>query len=292
MERIVSRLSRAQSEVERLELAVARWQTEAEAKRQELVDLEAGAGEAVLADETGSAARELAVTSMELRFSVDGARAAAQAAQTKLRGARWELELARAAEKREEAAGLRSVAEQRQAKIDELVAAVVEFEGGDWRPWEPTQEQVIQAGAAGVPLSPRRTPPMLARAAELDRQAQTLEERVAAEQRQAAPVEPHARIVWPGKHYKGQLVNLAAEAGVNEGVGSVRFEVLRNGQVVHERTLPDGDRRGFRKSIDGFHGDTIEVLADGKLIASETPKAPDGEVNDGRGHPVVAGHFS
>lgn len=285
--KIVAALSRAQSEVERLELEVARWEADAQTKREELAELEASVGDVVLADETGTAARELAMTAMELRFTIDGAKAAARSAERKLRAARWALIDAQAAELREQAATVRAEAEQRQVTVNELKAALEEFEGGDWRPWQP------EPGAFGTfPLSPLRTPPMFAEAERLDSQALQLAERVAQERRQAAVVVPDARIVWAGQHDHGHWTNLAVEAAVNDGAGTVRFEVLLNGRGVESFVLPDGDRRGVRMLIAGFHGDTLEVRADGAVLVSESPSVPDGEIRDGRGRPLILGHAS
>lgn len=283
-------LKRAQGDVDALQAKVGYWQNIVDAKRAELAELNAGVGKRVADDDTGTALQEYAGARYGLSAQIEGARGALEEFERRLQTATWALKSAQAAERREQATAVRAEAEKRQAKLDELVAELEGYEGGRWVEWQPSREDMIQAGAAGIRVSPRKTPAMFADAARLEAEATQLEEYVATARRQAAVIVPHARIVWPGQHYKGALVNLAVEADVNDGAGApVRFEVLKNGQVVHTAVLPDGGRRGFRKLVDAFHGDTIEVRADGRVLVSETPKAPDGEVNIHRG-PIVAGY--
>lgn len=283
--RVLAALRKAQSEVERLELEVARWEADAEAKRAELAALEAGVGDVMLAGEGAPSARELAVTALELRFTIDGAKAAARSTETKLREARWALADAQAAELREKAATVRAEAVKRQARVDELKAALEEFEGGDWRPRQPDAQDVVQAGAAGIMLVPLRTPPLFEQARQLDAQAQAIEDRVAGERRQAAVLVPHAEVHWDGQqHYKGTVSVLVA-AGVNDGRDSMEFEVLLDGAVVQRFTLPDErGRRGWREHVDVFAEGTLSVRAAGRVLASRRVELPPGTVN--LSHPV------
>ncbi|MCU1613012.1 MAG: hypothetical protein JWO98_552 [Frankiales bacterium] len=262
--KIVAALSRAQSEVERLELEVARWEGDARTKREELAALEASVGDVVMTDETGTAARELAVTAMELRFLIDGAHAAARAAERKLRDARWALMGAQAAELRERSGKVRVEAEGRQAKVDELRAALVEFEGGDWRPWDPP------SGSYGMVVPPPlKTPQMFAEADRLDREASALEEQVAVERQRASVRIPTARIDWRPSHSSGQS-SAAFSCSVTEGLGSVVFELTKDGHPIGAVTLPD-DRGnlGSRDLVDlGGFGELLEVHCAGEVLAS------------------------
>lgn len=263
-------VSKAQAEVDRLEQALTRWQSDAALKRAALDELEAGAGDAVLADETGTVARQLAVDAQELRFGIDGAERAADAAQRQLRPARWTLALAEAAQLREQAATIRGEAEKRQARVDELLAALVDYEGGDWRPWQPSAADVIQAGAAGIPVASRRTPPMFEQARQLDAQAAAIEERVAGDRRQAAVLVPTAQIVWRPSHSNTQC-SARVSCSVNDGTGAAAFEVRRNGAAVAAVTLPDDSgRRGWGTAVSGLRGDVVEVRSAGRVLASLT----------------------
>lgn len=290
--KIKEALKRAQGDVDQVQSKVSYWQGIVDAKRAELAELEASAGQRILDDESDTALRDYGVAKLNLSAAIEGAQEAARVAEGRLQVAQWALASEQATELREKAAALRAEAEQRQSRVEEMVAELVAFEGGVWRPWEPDSQDIAQAGAAGIAWSSPRTPLLFAEANELDRRAATLQERVSAERSQADVIIPHARIVWPGQHDRGHLVNLAAEVDVNDGLGSVTFEVVKNGLIVEAFTLPDGARRGIRKLVDGFHGDTVEVRADGRVLVSETFEVPAGEVNDGRGRPLIAGHAS
>jgi hypothetical protein len=124
----------AESEVTRLERSVASWEDEAERTAAELVDLEASAGAVMDSDDPRAAAREMAGKAMELRFLIDGARAAAEKSRLQLRDAREELALAQAAEKRQEAAKLTAEADAHQAKVDDLLRQLEELDGPRYVP--------------------------------------------------------------------------------------------------------------------------------------------------------------
>ncbi|MFQ1002620.1 hypothetical protein [Modestobacter sp. SSW1-42] len=129
---------KAESEVSRLEQAVVRWQAEAEQKQADLAALEASAGDRVLADETGTLARALAVDAQELRFLIDGARAAAEAATRQLRTARANVSRARADEVRDQLAAATRRAEAHQAKVDDLLRQLKELDNVDYTWHEPS----------------------------------------------------------------------------------------------------------------------------------------------------------
>lgn len=285
-------LKRAQGDVDALQAKVGYWAQIVEAKRAELAELDASVGRQVADDETGKALENYGAARYGLDAQIEAARKTVEEFEGRLRGAQWTLMDAQAQQLREQAQAVRGEAELLQGKVDAAKAALDELAGGDWRPWQPDSQDVIQAGAAGITLSPLKTPPMFAEANRLDAQAQALEERVGAERRQAAVLVPNARLVWPGQHDHGHLVNLAVEAGVNDGLGSVTFEVVKNGLVLESFVLPQGGRRGVRRLVDGFHGDTVEVRAASQVLVSQTLEVPPGEVNDGRGRPLIAGHAS
>lgn len=145
--RFMRAITQAESEVSRLEQAVVRWQGEAEQKQTELAELEATAGDRVLADETGTLARTLAVDAQELRFLIDGARAAAEAAARQLRTARADLCRAKAAEARQEAEALHRQADAHQVQVDALLAQLHDLDGVDYV-WMEPDPGVVSHGVA------------------------------------------------------------------------------------------------------------------------------------------------
>lgn len=285
--RIRDALKRAQGDVDALQAKVGYWAQIVEAKRGELAELDASVGKRVADDESGRALEEYGATRYGLDAQIEAARRTVEEFEGRLRTAQTDLKAAQAAETRERAAAVRAEAQKRQARVDELLGQLEEFEGGGWRPWQPSHEEVVQAGAAGIRLTPPKTPPMFAQADELDRQASALEEQVAAERRQAAVIQPNALIHWDGRHYKGAW-RVRVQGGVNDGVGTVSFEVTKNGQTVWSRVLPDGSDRDFREYVDGFADDVIEIRADGRVLAVSEVELPPGSFNDGRGRASIA----
>jgi hypothetical protein len=166
-----SQLGKAAGQVTKCGQAVARWEADAAAKRAELADLEARMGDEVLDDET--AAERLAEQAARLRAAIDVADRTAAAAGRNLIEARRAVLKARAAELRAEAARIREEATQRQAKTDQLLAELSEWEGGcRYVPWEPPPGQGI-----AEPMSYKipKTRAMLSRADVLDQRAADLE---------------------------------------------------------------------------------------------------------------------
>jgi len=117
------------------EQVLARWSAEVEAKAAELADLQSRAGDEAL-DDPGAAGR-LAETMHRLAAEQDVARRAVAAAGERLGQARRGLLRARAAELRTRAGRLSKVAEARQKRTDELLAALSEHEGAKYHPWSP-----------------------------------------------------------------------------------------------------------------------------------------------------------
>lgn len=164
-----SGVDKARGEVVKVEGTVARWQADATAKRAELVDLEARAGDEVLADET--AAVRLTEQMTALRSGIDIADRAAEAAGRKLADVRRALLRARAVEMRDQAASLLQNAEKRQKRTDALLAELADFEGV---PFAPAPIRSTMGNPDIMPFT--RTQGMREHAAQLNHQALQLDE--------------------------------------------------------------------------------------------------------------------
>lgn len=271
---------KAESEVARLEQAVVRWQSEAEQKRQELAELEAAAGERIFSGQVTP--RELAVDKDELRFSVDGALAAAKAAERHLLEARQELALAQAAEKRDQAARLTAEADALQEKVDALLGQLTELDGATYVPqpelFGAEREAAVNNGGYELPVQPRADV-LRDQAAALLGEAQRLEERVAEERRQIAeqetPIVPRATIRVPAWDDVDSDSHISCSVG--QGPGSATFEVQTSGNTgtgLHPNhfvvTLPDEEgRRHWGRPVRIPPGGSAEVRCGGQVIAKE-----------------------
>ncbi|MFC0623223.1 hypothetical protein [Kribbella deserti] len=120
----------ATSEVAEYQAVVARWEAEKTAAEAELSDLQARAGEEVLADE--SAASRLSRSMQELRDRIDIAARAVAAAEPKLAAATRAVILAEAAEWDEEKARRQALLDAHNAKRQELLDALQDFTGLAW----------------------------------------------------------------------------------------------------------------------------------------------------------------
>jgi hypothetical protein len=280
-------LTKAEAEVARLEQAEARWLSDAAVKRQALADLEATAGEQVLADETGTVGRQLAVDATELRYGIDGAEKAAQAARRQLADARGDLALAQAAIKREEAAKLTAVADAHDAKVGELLRQLRELEGVDYAWHQPSVDEQHAMRARGervewtIPNGDVLRNPVAALLAEAEAlEAPVLEERRAREAA-ARPLAPSATISVP--RWDDVDSDSQVSCRVSEGAGSATFEVSVGGQQggTWTVTLPDEQgRRAWGKRVRiqaGGGGATIRC--NGQVLAKDT--RPGRLMNDG-----------
>jgi chemotaxis protein histidine kinase CheA len=290
--RVMRALTKAQSEVTRLEALIERCRNDAETHREELARLQASAGDAVLAamddpQAARAAARERAVASQELQFLVTGHLAAAEAAELQLRDAREELALAQAAEKRQQAAKLTAEADAHQGKVDALLDQLEELDGPRYVPERPSPDDHAYALQMGRSVSwilsktdLLREPigPLLAEAEALE--APVLEARRA---REAAsrPLVPSASIMvpaWDDIDSDSQLV-----CQVSEGAGSATFEVRAGGQQggTWTVTLPDetGRRSWGRRVKLQAGGGGAEIRCNGEVLAKET--RPGRLMNDG-----------
>jgi len=169
---VVSATGMAAAAVEDARATAGRWEADEAAKRAELADLERRAGDEVLADE--SAAVRLAGEMASLRAGVDIARRAGVAAGRRLAEAERALVVARAAELREQAEGLRREAAGRQAVTDELLGRLREHEGCDFVPFVSPDAGLLATMGEPVIRSVPLTSQLLARAAGLDAQADSL----------------------------------------------------------------------------------------------------------------------
>jgi hypothetical protein len=266
-------LGKAQAEVARLEQAVARWRSDAEVKRAALAELERGAGDAVLADETGTVGRQLAVDATELRYGIDGADKAAEAARRQLGDARDELALAQAAQLREQAAKLTREADAHRAKVDDLLAQLEALDGPRYVAYEPSPEEQRDALQTGRSLSwiesrtvLLRDPigPLLAEAEALERPV--LEKRRALEAA-SRPLVPSARVELP--RWDDVDAGAVVCCEVSEGAGAVTFEVGHGEYFEPLVTLPDdAGWRVFRKLVRLRPGGRLEVRCNGEVLAA------------------------
>lgn len=275
----------AESEVTRLERAVASWEDEAVRTATELADLESSAGALMDAEDPRAAAREMAGKAMELRFLIDGARAAAETSRRQLRDAREELALARAAEKRQQAAKLTAEADAHQAKVDELLHQLEELDGVPYVPHALTHEEhqrLMQAHGRVEVTIPKseylRDPiaPLLSEADELERQV------VAARAERAereSPVVPSASISVP--RWDDIDGTSQVSCSVSDGTGSATFEVHTSSDGDEIVTLPDEQgRRSWGKRVKlQAGGGSASVRCNGKVLAEE--RRPGRLLNDG-----------
>lgn len=277
----------AESEVVRLERAVSTWEDEAERTAGELAELEASAGQLMNAEDPHTAARDMAGKAMELRFLIDGARAAAQTARQQLVSAREELALAQAVEKRQAAAKLIAEADEHQAKVDALLDQLQVLDGVRYVPRFPTPEEqqaiMHRDGRVEITLPTGevlRQPiaPLLAEAEALE--APVLEARRV---REAAfrPLVPSARIDVPA--WDDIDADSTITCAVTEGAGQAEFEILAvaldgGRQTV---TLPDesGRRSWSRRLRIQAGGGSAEIRCNGQVLAKET--RPGRLLNDG-----------
>jgi hypothetical protein len=272
----------AESEVTRLERSVASWEDEAERTAAELAELEASASSIMDADDPRAAARERAGKAMELRFLIDGARAAAEKSRLQLRDAREELSLAQAAEKRQEAAKLTAEADAHQAKVDALLDQLEALDAARYVPYfpSPEEQQAIMARDGRFEWTHPTGEAIRYPVAQLLVDAETLEAPVieARRAREAAarPLVASAEIQVP------DWDDLDSDSGVtcrvSEGFGTATFEVLTGGQHggVQVVTLPDEQGRrvwGKRVRIQPGGGGA-EIRSDGEVLAgASTPPA-------------------
>lgn len=118
-----------------------RWCAELDARRAELDGLRARAGELLLDDP--DAAGRLAEQETRLAVAVRQAEQAVDAAAGRVPPLRRQVVAARAGLVAARAAALAAAAERRQARTDELLAALAEWEGGArYVPWEPSTVDV------------------------------------------------------------------------------------------------------------------------------------------------------
>jgi len=277
----------AESEVARLERAVATWEDDAQRTTAELQELEASAASLVDADDPRAAAREMAGKAMELRFLIDGARAAAEKSRLQLRDAREELALAQAAEKRQQAAKLTAEADAHQAKVDELLRQIEVLDEVRYVPYAMSpeeQQRIMQRDGRVETFRPKtdylRDPigPLLADAAELER---TVNEARLDRAERESPLIPRADILVPAWDDINGMSSVGCS--VNNGTGSVTFEVSADGQQGGDWTvtLPDEQGRrswGKRVKLQAGGGSAV-IRCDGQVLARET--RPGQLLNDG-----------
>lgn len=132
---------------------VARWEAEKLTAEQELASLQDRAGEEVLADE--SAAARLPKAMQELRDRVDIAERALAVAGPRLDEARRAVLLAEAEEWDAEVAKRRKALERHVAKIDELLAALLEHDGVEYGMVVDDPDHV-PAGSVRTVIVPKR----------------------------------------------------------------------------------------------------------------------------------------
>ncbi|TFV49538.1 hypothetical protein [Blastococcus sp. TF02A-35] len=275
----------AESEVARLERAVATWEDDAQRTATELEELEASTASLVDSDDPRAAAREMAGKAMELRFLVDGARAAAEKSRLQLRDAREELALAQAAEKRQQAAKLTAEADAHQVKVDELLRQLEELDGPRYVPDWPTPEEhqrlLNTYGRVERTLSKSevlRKPigPLLAEAEQLERQVR--EARADRAERES-PVVPSASVIVP--RWDDIDGTSQVSCSVNRGTGSVTFEVSTSADGIDFVTLPDEQgRRSWGKRVKlQAGGGRATVRCNGQVLAEE--HRPGRLLNDG-----------
>lgn len=194
-----SAVEKARDRVSELEATVARWESEAAARRAEREGLEARAGDEVLADETAVARLSGDLTRLAAEESVAAKAAAAAARQ--LDTARRDVLRTQAAELRDRAGKLVQVADERQRKTDRLLAELKVWEGGtDYVPFERNQMTEYRGD---VPADRTPTTVNLRFAAiDLERQAAELEQ--LAQSGDTGSV--LARLSWPASKYEPQDV--------------------------------------------------------------------------------------
>jgi hypothetical protein len=272
-----------------LERSVASWEDEAERTAAELAELEESASSIMDADDPRAAARERAGKAMELRFLIDGARAAAEKSRLQLRDAREELALAQAAEKRQEAAKLTAEADELQGKLDELLRQLTALDGATYVPeaelgYEERQAVMLREGRYVVPPQPRADV-LRDEAAALIVAAERLEQPVFDERRaraeREAPLVPSASILVPAWDDIDSDSHLTCR--VSEGVGSATFEAITGGQHggVEIVTLPDEQGRriwGKRVKVQAGGGGA-EIRCNDQVLAKEV--RPGQLMNDG-----------
>lgn len=277
----------AESEVTRLERALASWEDEADRTAAELAELESSASSIMDAEDPRAAAREMSGRAMELRFLIDGARAAAEKSRLQLRDAREELALAQAAEKRQQAAKLTAEADAHQAKVDALLDQLEALDGARYVPYFPTPEeqQAIMARDGRFEWTHPTGEAMRYPVAQLLADAETLEapalEARRAREAAAGPLFASARIDVPA--WDDLDSDSGVQCSVSEGHGSATFEVITGGQHggVQVVTLPDEQgRRAWGKRVRiQAGGGGAEIRCNGAVLAKET--RPGRLMNDG-----------
>ncbi|TQN44397.1 hypothetical protein FHU33_3899 [Blastococcus colisei] len=277
----------AASEVARLERLVASWEDDAERTTTELAALEASASAVVHAEDPRAAAREAAGKAMELRFLIDGARAAAETSRLQLRDAREELALAQAAEKRQEAAKLTAEADELQGKVDELLRQLTELDGATYVPepaldYEDRLDVMARDGRYTYPTRPRsdvlrdEASALLAEAEQMERPV--VEERRDRAEREA-PVVPSASISVPKWDDIDGMSQVSCS--VSNGTGSATFEVFLGAAGNEVVTLPDaqGRRTWARRVKLQAGGGSAVIRCNGQVLAEE--HRPGTLMNDG-----------
>lgn len=278
-------LAKAQAEVARLEQAEARWLSDAAVKRQALADLEATAGDQVLADETGTAGRQLAVDATELRYGIDGADKAAQAAQRQLHDARGDVALALAAQKREEAAKLAAVADAHDAKVSAVLDQLEALDGVRYVPHYPSPEEqrAIMARDGRLEWTIAKGEVIREPVAQLLAEAEALEapvlEERRARERATRQLVPSARIDVPA--WDDMNSDSGLYCSVSEGYGSAVFEMGNGTHFEPLVTLPDENgRRSWGKTIRIPPGaGTRQIRCNGEVLAKVV--RPGRLMNDG-----------
>jgi hypothetical protein len=172
-----STLAHALADVPRGEDLLGQWEAELAAKSAELDDLERRAGAEALADE-GAAAR-LTSELAGLRAGRDIAAAAVTEARGRLVESRRNVLRVRAAELRDEAQELRAEAERHQARTDDLLAELQEWEGG--ATYVPYEQWMLDHRTlpAGREFRIPKTRRLMNQAEQVDRQAEMYDERAA-----------------------------------------------------------------------------------------------------------------
>lgn len=210
-----SKVEQAQRKLEKAQEDLERWDHQASQYALDLADAERSLGEkvvegvpedvAVSRTSTQTVVKDAAIHLTALRAQHETAKAAAEVARGKIDKAQRGVWLAEAGELRAKAGRLRARAEKRQRKTDELLEQLLDHEGVDYVPTPEPQTGSSNPimDAAGIIHYIPKTQGILNDAAQLEYQAQALQDRAAntpearaelAEQRRKAREETLAHI--------------------------------------------------------------------------------------------------
>jgi hypothetical protein len=278
----------AQAVLEERRATVARWENGAQAKRDQLAELEGRVGAEVLADE--GAAERLAGEMATLRAGIDVAERAAAAAELLVPDAERAVWRAQAADKRDEAAALRREASERQKTTDRLIKQLQNHEACEYKPTVSLDDEPIdiltpmgyaivsdRAMNPRTPRSPHRTGRLLERAEWLDRDAADLEARA-----QVPVARPDVHLMVSAAstpRFTEDEATVTAVLHVTPGeCEPMLFELVVDGRVMQSIELPDADGRRGRQVAQHLQGrplpSQVEVRCNGELIATHDIALP------------------